>query len=60
MLMKNSDEFTKEIKKFGNSLGIIIPDDMVKFTGLEAGDIIKVEYKIVKKKNQWRVRQKCL
>lgn len=58
--MKNSDEFTKEIKKFGNSLGIIIPDDMVKFTGLEAGDIIKVEYKIVKKKNQWRVRQKCL
>ncbi len=37
-----------QIKEWGNSLGVIIPKDIVKHTGLNKGDTIKVD--IIKKK----------
>lgn len=37
-----------EVKRWGNSLGILLPKDIVRFNGLSEGDRIKVE--IIKSK----------
>jgi len=43
--MKEIDQFIGQIKKVGNSLCVIIPHTMVKFSGLNEGDTIKVYYR---------------
>ena len=37
-----------ELKRWGNSLGVILPSDLLKETGLEQGDTLEVD--IVSKK----------
>jgi len=36
--------FKKKVIIFGDSLGVTIPKDYVKFSGIKAGDIIKITY----------------
>ena len=36
------DTFKQEIKKVGNSLGIIIPANVVKFEGIIEGEKVKI------------------
>lgn len=42
------DKFTQEVKKIGNSLMIIIPANVAKFSDIKEGDIIKVNFEKVK------------
>lgn len=48
---KTYEEFVCNILKIGNSLGIIIPNNHIKFSGLKEKDIMKIWYKkIIKSK----------
>jgi antitoxin component of MazEF toxin-antitoxin module len=43
--MEETDEFFGKVTKIGGSLGIIIPNRNVEFSGLKEGDYLKVYYK---------------
>ena len=39
--------------KFGNSIGITIPNNIAEFEGLKAGETVKFYFKRVKVKQKW-------
>lgn len=50
--MENMNEFMDTVKVKGGSLTITIPPACRDFSGVEAGDFVKVIFKIVKKKEE--------
>jgi len=42
------DEFIGRVIKFGDSLGVVIPANVVKFCGLKQDQILKIYFKPIK------------